>query len=85
MAMDDEGKKIEEADKLAHDALTHMFRRGMWNSAILALMCASMTATQYALGSYWGVGIGVLAVYICTKDALDFHKFHKLNKGIKNG
>ena len=57
-----------------------LFRSGMWNSGMLAFMFCIPTYISFASGSYFGVTVGVLAIFLSLRDAKLFHTYYKLNK-----
>jgi len=54
-----------------------ILRRGMWNSALLAVMFASTTAQALLSGSVLFAIVGALAVYFTAKDAITLHEASK--------
>lgn len=65
--------------------LGRMFYRGIWNSGLLAVTFASMTANSFSQGSYIFVALGAFCTFSAANDALDFYQFNKMNKEVNGG
>ncbi len=79
----------EQKEKAAMAAgkakLGSIFRRGIWNSGLLAVMFASMTMNSVQAGSYLFVALGGFCTYCAVADALDFYHFNKMNNEVNSG
>ena len=83
----------EELDKVTKENVAKevgaLFRRGIWNSALLAFWFATAIQQSYENGSYVMVGLCTLCIYFAVNDALTFYSYYKMNKSLltetKNG
>jgi hypothetical protein len=67
----------EQLTEKAKEKVEHIFRKGMYNSAALAIFMISIVIEGYATGNYLTVFVGVLATYFSVVDAIDFYNFKK--------
>lgn len=85
--MSEESSK--ETQENVAKAVGALFRRGIWNSALLAFWFATAIQSSYESGSYVMVGLCALCIYFAVNDAFTFYSYYKINKSlqteIKNG